>query len=57
MSRERRTARSVEVVGQPADPAEHLEGSDVEVRALPLPGRDEAVDLILHGVQYPGRFS
>ena len=40
-------ARDVEVVAQPADPAQHLHGGQVEVRALALPGRDQAVDVIV----------
>ena len=47
-------ARAVQVPGQPAHPAEHLEWFHVEVRALPAPRCDQPIDLVLHGDQCSG---
>ena len=45
---EREAAGPVEVPGQSAHPAEHLERFHVEVRALPAPRSDQPIDLVLH---------
>jgi hypothetical protein len=47
-------ARPVQVPGQPAHPAEHLERFHVEVRALPAPRSDQPIDLVLHDDQCSG---
>jgi hypothetical protein len=44
----------VEVAGQPADPAEHLDGGQVEVGALAPPRLDQLVDLVPHGTMLAG---
>ncbi|GHG16422.1 hypothetical protein GCM10018777_32740 [Streptomyces albogriseolus] len=44
----------VQVPGQSADPAEHLERFHVEVRALPAPRCDQPIDLVLHKDQCSG---
>jgi hypothetical protein len=46
---ERLSPGPVEVVAEPADPAEHLHRPKVEVGALPAPGLDEPVHLVPHG--------
>jgi len=38
----------VEVMAEPAHPAEHLERAQVEVWTFSLPGRDETVHFIAH---------
>ena len=43
---ERLATRTVEVTGQPGDPAEHLQRCDIEVGTLAPPRRDEVVDLV-----------
>ncbi len=40
----------IQVAGKTGDAAEHLEGADIEVRALTPPGRYEVVDFITHHV-------
>ena len=45
---ERVAAGQVEVPGQPADPAEHLDRGEVEVGALAAPGLDQLVHLVAH---------
>ena len=42
-------AGQVEVAGEPADPAEDLDGREVEVGALARPRLDQVVDLVPHG--------
>ena len=44
-------AGEVEVAGQPADPAEHLDRAEVEVAALAGPRLDQAVHFVAHGAQ------
>ena len=39
-------AGAVEVVGEARDTAQHLHRGDVDVRAFPLPGSDDVVDLV-----------
>ena len=39
-------ARQVEVSREPADSAEHMKGSDVEIGTFPLPGSHQQVDLV-----------
>ena len=54
---ERGPAGPVEMVAEPAHPAEHLHRAQVEVGALPLPGLDESVDFITHDRQCTRRDS
>ena len=51
---ERQPPGPVQVPGQPAHPAEHLQRLHVEVRALAAPRSDQPVDLVLHGDQCSG---
>ena len=43
-------AGKVQVAGEPAHTGQHLEGADVQVRPLALPGVHDAVDLVAHVV-------
>jgi hypothetical protein len=48
MGGENVSAGSVQVAREPGDPAEDVQGLDVEIRALCTPGRDQPIYLILH---------
>ena len=41
-------AGPVEVEREPGDAAEHVHGGDVHVRTLPLPRRDQSIDIVFH---------
>ena len=43
---ERRRADPRVLLGQPGDPGQDVQGSDIEVGSLALPGRDEPVDVV-----------
>ena len=40
--------RPVEVPGQPRDPAEDVQGLDIELGAFRTPGSDQSINLVLH---------